>query len=298
VITLTVVAPLGGIAILWGARKMRRLQSRRWAVAACLLALVPWNPLSFVFGLPAGAWGLVFLHRPDVRAALPGAWPRPKGPSRVRAFLSTTTGWAIVVCLAGAMLSVCPVGPWAELQAVPDEGRAQVLASVFGYETWYGFLPAVLFLTVFLVLATTAFLGPVPLWQPLVFLASGAVVSVTVLTGVGGNTQLEDWGRAGQESWGTFQATIFHHRFTGQLTGEVGGWGADGRPRSSAVYRLADEQTRIHYLGPATPVGAFARLRTRACLPAFATAACGLALILIGSLQLRSILRGRQAAPA
>jgi predicted Ser/Thr protein kinase len=54
----TLLAPLGGFVVLRGASRMRRLQSHDGAVAACVLALIPWNPLCLLFGVAgaSGAW--------------------------------------------------------------------------------------------------------------------------------------------------------------------------------------------------------------------------------------------------
>jgi hypothetical protein len=56
-----------GIVFL-GGHKMKRLESRRLAVAAAILALVPFGP-AVLIGVPVGIWALVVLTEPDVEAA-------------------------------------------------------------------------------------------------------------------------------------------------------------------------------------------------------------------------------------
>lgn len=55
--------------IILGALRMRRLQSRTWAMLACFLALIPCFGPCFIFGIPFGLWGLWTLRDDDVRAA-------------------------------------------------------------------------------------------------------------------------------------------------------------------------------------------------------------------------------------
>ncbi len=68
-----VIATIGLLVVVlsscafYGAWQMRRLRSRRWAIAACVLAIVP-NGVSYV-SLFLGIWGLRLLLRPSVRAA-------------------------------------------------------------------------------------------------------------------------------------------------------------------------------------------------------------------------------------
>lgn len=55
-------------AVLYGAIQARRAKSYRWAMAAAILACIPFlSPAVFV-GIPLGIWLLVVLRRQDVRA--------------------------------------------------------------------------------------------------------------------------------------------------------------------------------------------------------------------------------------
>lgn len=57
-----------GLVMIIGARKMMRLESYRWGMAASILALLPCSPVSLL-GLAMGIWSLVVLNRRNVMAA-------------------------------------------------------------------------------------------------------------------------------------------------------------------------------------------------------------------------------------
>src|SRR5262249_18647034 len=54
--------------IIHGALMMAKLRRYEWAIAACILAIVPWSPAAGV-GIPVGIWGLMTLRRKEVQAA-------------------------------------------------------------------------------------------------------------------------------------------------------------------------------------------------------------------------------------
>ena len=56
------------LALLFGALKLRKLQGYEFALVSAILAMVPWSP-AVVIGLPMGIWALVFLNRPQTKAA-------------------------------------------------------------------------------------------------------------------------------------------------------------------------------------------------------------------------------------
>ncbi len=64
-----------GTFILIGAVKMRRLKSRGWAIAACILSLLPGLSPCCLVGLPIGVWGLMTVNDPQVKAAFAGHQP-------------------------------------------------------------------------------------------------------------------------------------------------------------------------------------------------------------------------------
>jgi hypothetical protein len=52
--------------VLVGGMHMRKLQSRRLAIAASVLAMIPCLPVC-ILGVPVGLWSLIVLVQPDVR---------------------------------------------------------------------------------------------------------------------------------------------------------------------------------------------------------------------------------------
>jgi hypothetical protein len=57
-----------GVVIVIGSLQMLRLKSRRWGMAASIMAILPCSPASLL-GLVFGIWSLVVLNRPEVIAA-------------------------------------------------------------------------------------------------------------------------------------------------------------------------------------------------------------------------------------
>jgi hypothetical protein len=53
--------------ILYGALKMKKRESRNWAMAASVLALIPLLSPCCLIGLPIGIWSLVILSKPEVK---------------------------------------------------------------------------------------------------------------------------------------------------------------------------------------------------------------------------------------
>lgn len=71
--------PLGGlldlffvamdVVVLLGALKMMRLQSRGFAMTACIVAMLPFTIFCCcILGLPFGIWGMVVLNKPEVKS--------------------------------------------------------------------------------------------------------------------------------------------------------------------------------------------------------------------------------------
>jgi hypothetical protein len=94
VLWAVVLFGLGAVgALLAGAVQMMRLRSYPLAVAATLLAMLPWSP-GWVLGLPFGIWGLVVLRRPKVQAAFLNNL-RPTGPAagKIGSFFRSVAGY-------------------------------------------------------------------------------------------------------------------------------------------------------------------------------------------------------------
>ena len=58
-----------GVVILLGALKMKKLESREWAMTASILAMIPCISPCCVVGIPIGIWALVVLSKPEVKSA-------------------------------------------------------------------------------------------------------------------------------------------------------------------------------------------------------------------------------------
>ncbi|MDB6122592.1 MAG: hypothetical protein JWQ71_1585 [Pedosphaera sp.] len=64
-------APIVGIIswafVIFGALKMKKLQSRGLAIAASIVAMLPCGWLCCVVGIPLGIWSLVILNKPEIK---------------------------------------------------------------------------------------------------------------------------------------------------------------------------------------------------------------------------------------
>ena len=67
-IVIALIALVCGLLIVWGAIKMKNLQSRGLAMTAAVLAIIPCTSACCIIGLPFGIWGIVTMNDPNVRA--------------------------------------------------------------------------------------------------------------------------------------------------------------------------------------------------------------------------------------
>jgi prolipoprotein diacylglyceryltransferase len=58
-----------GVVILIGALKMKKLESREWAMTSSILAMIPCISPCCIVGLPIGIWALVVLSKPELKNA-------------------------------------------------------------------------------------------------------------------------------------------------------------------------------------------------------------------------------------
>jgi hypothetical protein len=63
------VSLIGNAVIVFGAMKMKDLQSYGLAMTAAILAIVPCFTACCLIGIPLGIWALVVLMKPEVKAA-------------------------------------------------------------------------------------------------------------------------------------------------------------------------------------------------------------------------------------
>jgi len=69
VIVFGFVGVVIGIFILFGAMKMKNLESYSMAMVATILAMIPCISPCCILGLPIGIWSLIVLMSPEVKAA-------------------------------------------------------------------------------------------------------------------------------------------------------------------------------------------------------------------------------------
>jgi hypothetical protein len=189
-IFLGVLLFLKGLIIVVGGWQIEKLQGYGLGVLSCFLAMLPGSP-GCLIGLPIGLWTLLVLRRPEVRAAfgsqpvapLPVATPAKKAalpPPRkgfFRRTFGTTTGWAMILCLLASYLIFVP---WA-VYSVPNHS-----SDWYGYETGLGIATETIFLGLFLLLLTTSFMDPPPIWRAVaMFLGGGVTVLLASLSAVG-----------------------------------------------------------------------------------------------------------------
>jgi serine/threonine protein kinase len=205
-----------------GSSAMRRLESHGQALLGAMASILP-LPACWLTGTLSRAWGfngnfgafiiyalgwmpcvtvavwaLRVLTRPEVRAAFEAerkrkaqkkrqaaARRKAAGPGRVRRFLGTATGWAILFSVLGLVAIVQPFSPLAELRVNDLLGAGRVLESdvnVYGYHSVFGIVLGLAFLGLWVLLIITGFIEPIPLWRPLAIMLAGfGILSITGL---------------------------------------------------------------------------------------------------------------------
>ena len=107
VLLLLFTSIASGIVMIVGGLKMLRLQSYGWSLAACIIALLPFNPVG-ILGLIVGAWGLVVLNQPNIRAAFQGG---VSPPARGRSGETQTwLWWVVIAAICLALICLIPLG--------------------------------------------------------------------------------------------------------------------------------------------------------------------------------------------
>ena len=103
---MLILSLASGVVMIVGGLKMLRLQSYGWAMTACVVAVLPFNPVGFI-GLIIGIWGLVVLNQPSVRAAFRGTAALPA--SLQRAENPNPLAWIILAMAFFAAAALVPV---------------------------------------------------------------------------------------------------------------------------------------------------------------------------------------------
>jgi len=78
----TVLSVVFGIPIVIGALKMKHVESRRFAIASSILAMVPRFSPAWFLGIPMEIWSLMVLSRPEVKAAFDSGRHEARGQNK------------------------------------------------------------------------------------------------------------------------------------------------------------------------------------------------------------------------
>ena len=108
IILLLTLSLISGIVMIVGGLKMLRLQSYGWAMTACVIAVLPFNPIGFI-GLIIGIWGLVVLNQPGVRAAF-GTGNRPARQTPLIPSNSPAWWWIVLLLACIGLILLIPIG--------------------------------------------------------------------------------------------------------------------------------------------------------------------------------------------
>jgi hypothetical protein len=65
----SILAITGGVLIILGALKMKKVESYNSAMAASIIAMIPCVSPCCILGLPFGIWALVILSKPEIKTA-------------------------------------------------------------------------------------------------------------------------------------------------------------------------------------------------------------------------------------
>ncbi|MCA9187614.1 MAG: hypothetical protein R3E01_30135 [Pirellulaceae bacterium] len=71
-IVSSIVGAIGSAFVVYGALQMKNLQSHGMAVAASVVAMLPFISPCCIVGLPVGIWSMVLLMKPEVKSAFGG----------------------------------------------------------------------------------------------------------------------------------------------------------------------------------------------------------------------------------
>ena len=108
IMVLLLLSMLSGVFMIVGGLRMLRLQSYGWAMTACIVAVLPFNPVGFI-GLIIGIWGLVVLNQPSVRAAF-GRQNQPAGQTALIPSHSPAWWWIVLLLACIGLVLLIPIG--------------------------------------------------------------------------------------------------------------------------------------------------------------------------------------------
>src|SRR5262245_31460646 len=108
IMVLLMLSMLSGVFMIVGGLKMLRLQSYGWAMTACVVAVLPFNPVGII-GLIIGIWGLVVLNQPGVKAAF-GRSSQSAGQTALIPSHSPAWWWIVLLLACIAVVLLIPFG--------------------------------------------------------------------------------------------------------------------------------------------------------------------------------------------
>lgn len=66
---LLMVALLSSALVMVGGIHFKNMSSYRWAMAGCIVCLIPLLSPGFILGIPLGVWALTVMNKPDIKKA-------------------------------------------------------------------------------------------------------------------------------------------------------------------------------------------------------------------------------------
>ncbi len=255
-----------------------------WILA--LLTLIIW-PLFLVLAIPVSIWLWRIFRQPDGKKVFRERVARAESFLRTTArrylcpVFCTTTGWAIILCFLGMVATFQPFLPLAELQIVDVRDRGVPIAQVFGYEFLFTNIDGMIFGTLLLLLVATSFIEPIPLWRSLLIILSG----MAAIVALGWAVLSPDSSRLAYEvrpEHGSYTYVIF------------GKYVAIDYAIPGGEFRVGGKTTRIEMPGGRGLPPALTKVGIGPA--AYIIVALSCCLLLLGTIQLRGVLRRRHTS--
>jgi tRNA A-37 threonylcarbamoyl transferase component Bud32 len=249
--------------------------------ACCIIC---W-PIGLALLLPVSIWLWVVLRGPGGRAELRRRITKAECALRAGAgnyllpLFGTTSGWSLIACVFGLAITFQPTLPLADLEVFDFREFNIPIAHVFGYEFSYAITAGVIFLALFLLLFLTGFIEPVSLWRSGVLILAGTGVLCVMGLGIGAmGTNGPRWSGSQDGRSGAFGFEVLGKELTVNYT-------------LRGEFQVSGRRTQVSLPGGA---GQPQNLTTVALgFPGFLIFAVGAVLLLLGTIQLRGILRRR-----
>jgi hypothetical protein len=279
----SIVSPAVGSMLILTSFSAARLRRYPSALQSSVLAMLPLSPL-WIITFWVGIWSLEVFRDPKVRRAFVAqrSWnmAHPRAPGAIRRFLGQSTGWVVLGCIAGIILCVQPVLPWCELQVAGDN-EVHTLAQAYGYQSPLGIIPAVVLLVYALLLTVAGFRERVALWEPI----ARMIVGMTVLLFAAGTII----GENNSSSFAVVSTSNFNQRVQGEMLGNRYSVPVRAEPNGVRFDVSSGVPTflQISFMGQGDMSD---RLRLRSQAVVYLLAALGLAILLLGTVQLRGVL--------